>query len=77
MNLTKITFTVDSNITLRESLKYEIKEMKITALPPINKPVNGILSAWRIPPKAASLNAQRAVILSIVNLFWIMDAHLF
>jgi len=45
--------------------------MNITALPPMNKPVKGILSAWRIPPSAASLNAQRAVILSIVYLFLI------
>jgi hypothetical protein len=71
MNLTKITFTVDSKITLLESLKYASKEMKITALPPMNKPVKGILSACRIPPSAASLNAQRAVILSIVYLFLI------
>jgi len=41
----------------------------MTALLPINSPVKGILSACRIPPKAASLKAQMAVTLSIVILF--------
>ena len=47
-----------------------MSEINITALPPTNKPVNGILNACRMPPNAASLKAQRAVILSIVNLFF-------
>lgn len=45
INFTKTTFKVDSKITLLESLKYASNEMNITALPPINKPVNGIFSA--------------------------------
>lgn len=56
-------------MTFRESEKYAINEINITALPPTNSPVKGILSACRIPPNAASLKAQRAVILSIVILF--------
>jgi hypothetical protein len=43
--------------------------MKITAALPTNKPVKGILRICKIPPKAASLKAQRAVILSIAVLF--------
>lgn len=46
-----------------------MRVIKITALLPIINPVNGILSAWRIPPNAASLKAHNAVILSIVTLF--------
>ena len=50
--------------------KYAIIERKITATPPINKPVKGIFRAWRTPPKAASLKAHRAVILlTVINSF--------
>ena len=36
----------------------------------VNKPVKVILNKWSIPPKADSLNAQRAVIFSIEILVW-------
>ena len=46
-----------------------MSEINITAVLPINNPVRGIFSACRIPPRAASLNAQSAVILFIAFIF--------
>ncbi len=43
--------------------------MNITAAPPTNRPVNGILRMCKIPPRAASLNAHSAVIFSTAVLF--------
>jgi hypothetical protein len=65
--LIKITTKVDLIIIFFLSENADKREMNITAAPPINRPVNGILNACKIPPNAASLNPHKAVIRSITE----------
>lgn len=59
----KITINVDLKISLLSFENKAIREINKTAAALMNNPRNGMASAWSIPPKADSLNAQSAVIL--------------
>ncbi len=64
--LIKTTIIEALSISPREE-NNDIKEINITAKPLSNAPLNGILSACKIPPSTDSLNAHSAVILIIAN----------
>jgi len=58
-----ITIKVDLKISLLFFENNAIKQINRTAALLMNIPLNGTTNACSIPPKADSLNAQRAVIL--------------